>query len=354
MVSMSLMFEKIERVCRANLDAETFRHEVMLLLRRAVPFDSLCWPLLDPDTLLPFEPTSYNPIGMLDHLRVFELDYQMEERASLIALSQSRKPLTTLSIEAGGDFTQSLAWAEILRPHSLGDEMRVMLTANERCWGCLILYRARSARPFTSNEETFMQRLIHPVATGLRQTIGSPPLVTTMPSPGPGVVVLGTDLRPMSMTPLAQQWLRELWPQGLGDHQPLPPLLFALIARLEAIEKNYVPASWVPRVRMRSSAGCWFVLQVERLASSPLPDTFALTIQPAPAAQMQLLLLQAFALTKRERELTLLVLQGLSTAEIAAALHISVYTVQEHLKAIFAKVHVRSRRELVARLGMGY
>ena len=44
------------------------------------------------------------------------------------------------------------------------------------------------------------------------------------------------------------------------------------------------------------------------------------------------------------------VIAGRSTADIAASLFISVNTVQDHLKSIFAKVDVRSRGELVARL----
>ena len=43
-------------------------------------------------------------------------------------------------------------------------------------------------------------------------------------------------------------------------------------------------------------------------------------------------------------------LLGADTAAIGAGLFLSPWTVQDHLKSIFAKVAVRSRGELVARL----
>jgi DNA-binding NarL/FixJ family response regulator len=73
-------------------------------------------------------------------------------------------------------------------------------------------------------------------------------------------------------------------------------------------------------------------------------------LAPARPADTVPLLLSAHGLTSREAEVARLVLRGTSTRGIVDALHISHYTVQDHLKAVFDKVGVRSRGELAVRL----
>ena len=90
------------------------------------------------------------------------------------------------------------------------------------------------------------------------------------------------------------------------------------------------------------------MLHAARLSGASGERQIAVILEPAAPAEVAPLVLQAYGLTDREAQVAQLVLRGLSTREIADGLFIAALTVQQHLKAVFEKTGVRSRRELVA------
>jgi DNA-binding NarL/FixJ family response regulator len=103
--------------------------------------------------------------------------------------------------------------------------------------------------------------------------------------------------------------------------------------------------------RLRAGSGRWLSVHASCLhGPDGTPGLTALTIEPAKSAQIAPIIVEAYGLTTREQEITRAVARGLSNPEIAEELYLSPHTVRDHLKAVFAKVGVGSRGELVAKL----
>jgi DNA-binding CsgD family transcriptional regulator len=104
----------------------------------------------------------------------------------------------------------------------------------------------------------------------------------------------------------------------------------------------------MPRARIRTPSGQWLLLHASRLSGSSAVGQTAVILEVARPTEVAPLVLLAYNLTEREAHVSQLVLKGLSTGEIAASLSLSALTVQQHLKAVFDKIGVHSRRELTA------
>jgi DNA-binding CsgD family transcriptional regulator len=86
--------------------------------------------------------------------------------------------------------------------------------------------------------------------------------------------------------------------------------------------------------------------------ASPLDDdpagSVALVLKPAPRSSVLDGLLRAYGLSEREREIVRHAIRGETNREIATRLHLSPWTVQDHLKMAFEKTGARSRGALAA------
>jgi DNA-binding CsgD family transcriptional regulator len=76
----------------------------------------------------------------------------------------------------------------------------------------------------------------------------------------------------------------------------------------------------------------------------------AVVVEPAKSGEIAPIIVEAYQLSPREREVVRCVARGLTSAEIAAELYLSPHTVRDYVKSVFEKVGVSSRGELVAKL----
>ncbi|MFF7356940.1 response regulator transcription factor [Streptomyces filipinensis] len=76
----------------------------------------------------------------------------------------------------------------------------------------------------------------------------------------------------------------------------------------------------------------------------------AITVQPAPADLLLPALAAWYGITRRERGVLELALEGLPAQQIARRLHLSPHTVNDHFKAIYRKTGVACREGLISGL----
>lgn len=120
-------------------------------------------------------------------------------------------------------------------------------------------------------------------------------------------------------------------------------------ARARSLAAGQDPLGLQARSRVQTRSGRWLLLYGTQLSGRADGRT-AVIIQPAAPNEVIPLVALAYGLSEREQQVTRLCIEGRSTKQIAGMLHVSAYTVQDHLKAIFHKTGVRSRGELVGQV----
>jgi DNA-binding CsgD family transcriptional regulator len=163
----------------------------------------------------------------------------------------------------------------------------------------------------------------------------------------PGLLVLTERMEIESATPGTERWLSELPGGSYGGRLPAAVASVAERALRTALGREQPGEVAIARVLAES--GTWVVLHGATLVGDG-KRRVAVIVEPAHPARITPLLMAAYGLTEREQEVTRLVLQAASTSEIAERLVVSPHTVQEHLKNIFEKTGVRSRRDLVGKV----
>lgn len=334
-------------LCHAGLDSRTLRSEIIKRLRTVIPIDLSFFSTADPATLL-FTGAVLDDILMHATSEFIDNEFLQSDVNKFAWMARSNTPVMSLVQATHGELESSQRYREILAPQALGDELRAVLRTGDVCWGYMCLHRAHSNPDFTLAEAAYLARLTPHFAEGLRMALLLESTTGARLSNEPGLLLLAEDLSVVAITPAAERWLAEIAEADSPGKQAVPNAVSAVVGRLQALEQGKdTQLELIPRLRVRTASGQWLVLHASRLSAQ---GQIAVIFEVARPAEIAPLIMQIYDLSKREGETMQLVVRGYSTAEISEAFHISANTVQDHLKAIFEKTGVRSRRELVGHL----
>jgi DNA-binding CsgD family transcriptional regulator len=331
----------VARACRSGLGPDALRAAVLPRLRKVVPVDALWWAAADPATLL-FTRSYREELPEESGPYFVENEFLHDDVNKWTDLARDASGVRTLMQATGGRPARSDRYRDIFAPLGLQDELRAVMRIRGGCWGYLCLHRETAQAEFSAEEVAFVRRLAPHIAEGVRMGLLRQACELEEPADGPGLVLLAADGALAGTNPAAERWLEELG--GRPDGSDLPIEIAALATRLRHLDSR---EAGLPRLRVRLRSGRWAALHASWLTSQA-EETVAVIIEEAAPAEIAPMIMTAYGLTDRERTVTALVCQGLPTRQIAAQLHLTADTVQDHLKSVFDKTGVRSRGALTA------
>lgn len=341
---------RITQLARRGLDVAAFWRECNEVLSTVVPhYLAPCWFTFDPASLL--ITSHYDPVIPEISAEFLAHEYRDDDVLKMADVVHSRSGVATIHEVTAGDPGSSPGWRAFVQPY--GGDQQVMVALRGKAgeaWGLLALYREPGQLEFSRDEIGFLAAVAGPLAEGARRGLLLGEATDPDGPHAPSLIVLDEDWQLQSMTPGAGTLLAELPGSDLSEaRNAMPACVLSVAGRaLRSLDMGDTTGE-VAVARVRSTSGRWMILHGAPLLSDG-SRRVAVIIERGDPDRLTPLLMAAYELTEREKDVTRLVLQGEPTSSIAARLFVSPQTVQQHLKSIFDKTGVRSRRELVGQV----
>ncbi|MFI6025516.1 LuxR C-terminal-related transcriptional regulator [Amycolatopsis magusensis] len=345
------LHDTISRLVHRGLGVEDYWRAVSDALEGAVPSQGTCLMTMDPATMLPTAEFVENGMPADAISRLLEIELREPDYTKWVDLARTGRTVASLSDVTAGELDLSRRHREVRRPGGYSDELRVILSSNTGTWGALTVFREKGRPHFSPAEVRLVTSLTGLISDGLRRALLLDDACAGRHDTG--MLVLAPDDGVDLANEVAGEWLDELGTSTRAG-TTLPLVIRAVARQARAIdarssgpvgEGSTRPAS----ARVRTAAGRWVMVRASLLGEGTTSPV-AVLLEAVRPAEMAPLLADVYGLTPQERRVTECVAQGLPTRQIGNQLRMSAYTVQDHLKSIFAKTGTGSRGDLVARL----
>lgn len=304
------------------------------LLRPHLPYAIASWSTHDPATGLFTSCTmSGVPKNPEAEAELFRCEFTEGEPSSYRSLIGNGKAAAILSAETEGDLSRASRYRDIFRPAGLTDELRAVLRIDSTAWGSATLLRTDGK--FDARELEAIRVIARHAADGIRLALlrGAAFRPETVEQP-PGIVEVTREGRVSSLTAPAEYWL------DLAGVE----LITAANAAAAAMRAR---SSW-KAVSSRLALSDGRILSLHAANMTTEEGAIVVIVDRARPAEVSAMLVDAYGLTRRQREVLGRLLLGRSMKQVAHGMGVSEHTVQDHRKAIYQRMGVSSRSELAA------
>ncbi len=350
--------DAVERAVSRAGTADELLEAVAVEVGRVVPYDGAMWFGVDPTTLLAVAPARMEGLDEGYCQQFWHSEFHEHDANLFGDLSRDPVPAATLRTTTDGRPLRSARYRDFLQPQGYDDELRAVFRTGDRTWGVAALFREQGRAPFDDGDVAVLSAVSAVVGSAIRAQAARSVAPAGL-AYAPGLLLFDAAGTVVSANDAATRWLGEIhgvgddagWKRMLADPEadiesavPLVPLL----ARARAVAAGR--ADGLARLRLRDRSGRWVVLHASVLEGRSDDGTVAVVVEPAKGADIAPIIIEAYGLTARERDVVRAIARGLSTPDIAADLFLSAHTVRDYIKSVFEKIGVNSRGELVAKL----
>ena len=353
--------ERMERTCSRAITGEELFAALSHEVKRVVPFDGAMWFGVDPSTVLAVAPARFESLDDGYCQTFWDGEFHDPDIALYRDLARQSAPAAGLREATAGRPLVSSRYRHFVTPQGYDDELRVAFRSGDSTWAVGALYREKGRRPFSQDEVALMAGLSGVVGAAFRTRVATGNVAPTLCAT-PGLLMFDASNVLVSANVEANRWLddiygvgpdgteswRQLLPDGsssdLRSAIPILPLLARARAVAAGVDEG--PA----RLRLRDRNGRWLLFHASCLTGGPADGAVTVVVEPAKSTDVAPIIIEAYGLSPRERDVVRAVARGLSTPDIAAELFLSAHTVRYYIKSVFEKVGVSTRGELVAKL----
>lgn len=306
------------------------------LLRPHIPYAIASWSTHDPATGLFTSCTmSGVPKNPAAEAQLFRCEFTEGEPASYRFLIGKGQASAILSEETDGDLSRASRYRDIFGPAGLTDELRAVLRVDRTAWGSATLLSTEGK--FDARHVEAILAIARHVADGIRLALlrGAAFRPEAVEQP-PGIVEVTREGQVHSLTAPAEYWL------ALAGVE----LITAANATAAALRAR---SSW-KGVSSRLALRDGRILTLHAANRTEEDGAIAVIVDRARPAEVSAMIVDAYGLTRRQREVLGRLLLGRSMKQVARGMGVSEHTVQDHRKAIYQRMGVSSRSELAAML----